>query len=109
MQKKNRKIVEQVVKYVEESFAQEITLKNIANDLYYSPNHLGYLFKEETGQGFTEYLTEFRMKRAGELLKNSRVKMYEVANQVGYKNISSFINQFKVFFNMTPTEYRERV
>lgn len=107
--KKNRKIVEQVVKYVEESFAQEITLKNIANDLYYSPNHLGYLFKEETGQGFTEYLTEFRMKRAGELLKNSRVKMYEVANQVGYKNISSFINQFKVFFNMTPTEYRERV
>ena len=106
---KNRKIVGNVVKYIEDNYAQDITLKGIANELFYSPNHLGYLFKEETGRGFSEYLAEYRMKKAGELLKTSLMKTYEVANMVGYKNISAFINQFKSVFNMTPTEYRERV
>lgn len=105
--KKNRRIIEQLLEYIEGHYSEELTLKQAAAYFYYSPNHLGYLFKEETGQGFTEYLTELRMKKAAELLTTSQLKMYEIAGRVGYKNISSFINQFKLSKSMTPTEYRE--
>ena len=107
-ERKNRKIVEAVLQYIEANYSKEITLKDIALQLYYSPNYLGALFKDEVGQGFSEYLTEYRMKKAAGFIKRPDLKMYEIAYSVGYKNIPSFINQFKQSHGMTPTEYRER-
>ena len=106
--RKNRKVIKLVMKYIEENYFKELTLKDIAAEFFYSPNHLGAIFKEESGMGFTEYLTEYRMKQAAELLQQPCLKMYEIANRVGYKNISSFINQFKTTYKMTPTEFRDR-
>lgn len=106
--RKNRKVVLQLTKYIEENYARELTLKDIANHFYYTPNYLGMIFKEELGQGFAEYLAEFRMKKAAELLLQRHLKLYEVAEMVGYRNVSSFINQFKLCYAMTPGEYRER-
>ncbi len=106
--RKNRKVVLQLMKYIEENYARELTLKDIANHFYYTPNYLGMIFKEELEQGFAEYLAEFRMKKAAELLLQRHLKLYEVAEMVGYRNVSSFINQFKLCYAMTPGEYRER-
>lgn len=107
--RKNRKIITAVIKYMEENYYKELTLKDIAGVFFYSPNYLGSVFKEELGLGFFEYLTDFRMKKAAEFLRQPGMKMYEIANHVGYKNVSSFINQFKLSYNMTPTEFRERL
>lgn len=105
---KNRKIIMAVIKKIEQNYCSDITLKDMAAEFFYSPNYLGAIFKEELGLGFAEYLTDYRIKKAAELLKQPHVKMYEVANMVGYKNVPSFINQFKTIYKMTPTEYRER-
>lgn len=105
---RSRKIIGQVLKYVEENYSKEITLKEIASELFYSPNHLGCIFKEETGQTFSEYLNEHRMKRAGQLLKDPTVKTYEVAHLVGYNNANPFIKQFKQYYGLTPREFRDR-
>jgi len=106
--KKNSKIIMAVIKKIEQNYSSELTLKDVAAEFFYSPNYLGAIFKEEIGMGFSECLSEYRMKKAGELLQQTCLKMYEVASQVGYKNVPSFINQFKLSYNMTPTEYRER-
>lgn len=93
-------------KYIEEHYQQDITLKELAEEWHYSPNYLGNIFKQEFGKGFSEYLAEYRMKKAALLLKNHETKIYEVAHQVGYNNISSFIKQFKQAYEVTPAEYR---
>lgn len=95
-------------KYIEENYQQDITLKELADKLHYSPNYLGNIFKQEFGKGFIEYLTEYRMKKAALLLKNHESKIHEVAHLVGYNNISSFIKQFKQAYEVTPAEYRIR-
>lgn len=107
--KKTSKVVDCVIKYIEERFSEDITIKEIANELYYSQNHLGVLFKKETGKGFSEYLTEYRMNKAREFLKTTLLRTYQISDAVGYSNVNSFIKQFKLMYNMTPKEYRERI
>lgn len=102
------RVVSLVIQYIEERFNEDITIKEIAKELYYSQNHLGVLFKKETGKGFSEYLTEYRMKKAQEFLKTTLLRTYQVSNAVGYSNVNSFIKQFKLTYNMTPKEYRGR-
>lgn len=102
------KIVEKVIEYIQEYYSSDITLKEIAVQLFYSPNHLGHLFKIETGKGFTEYVNEYRMEKAKNLLESTTLRVYQVANTVGYKNLNSFIKQFKLTFGMTPKEIKGR-
>lgn len=104
----SRKVIESVIRYIEENYHREITLKEIAAEFFYSPNYLGQIFKEETGQGFNEFLTEYRMKTARELLKDGALKIYEVAEMVSYRKVAAFISQFKKYYGVTPKEYRDR-
>lgn len=106
--KKSNKAVDFVLKYIEEKFNEDITIKEIANELYYSQNHLGVLFKKETGKGFSEYLTEYRLKKAQELLKTTLLRTYQVSDAIGYSNVNSFIKQFKLAYGITPKEFRGR-
>lgn len=106
--KKSNKAVDYVLKYIEEKFNEDITIKEIANELYYSQNHLGVLFKKETGKGFSEYLTEYRLKKAQELLKTTLLRTYQVSDAIGYTNVNSFIKQFKLAYGITPKEFRGR-
>lgn len=102
------KIVEEAMSYVKEWYVKDITLKEIAEKLYYSPNYLGAIIKQVTGKGFSEYLAEYRIKKAAEFLEDPRLKVYEVADMVGYKAMHAFNKQFKIFYGITPGEYRER-
>ncbi|MCK8485815.1 response regulator [Paenibacillus sp. MBLB2552] len=102
------RLIREIVATMQARLHENLTLKHIAQQFAFSPNYLGHLFKEETGQGFSEMLTELRMKRARELLKDPRVKIYEVAGQVGYRYMPYFSRQFKETFGMTPMEFRKR-
>lgn len=101
-------IAEQIVRYIEQHYGEDITLKTIAPQFYYSPNHLGVLFKEVTGKTFHEYLTQYRMQVAAKLLKEGSMYVYEVANQVSYKNTIAFSNQFRREYGVKPAEYSAR-
>lgn len=103
------KIINEVLRYIDEHYQEEISLKEIAKTFFYSPNYLGSLFKQEIGQGFVEYLSEFRIKKAADYIGKGTFKVYEVAAMVGYNDIPTFIKKFKAVFGITPTEYRERV
>jgi len=103
-----RAIVEKVRAYVHSKLDQEITISEIAEQLHYSPNYFSYLFKKEIGQGFQEYLTECRMVRAAQLLKDTTMKMQEISHMVGYTNSKAFAIAFRKKFGYTPSEYREK-
>ncbi|MGM0882015.1 MAG: response regulator [Bacillota bacterium] len=107
-QKQKRKLVEEIIKYIEEKLEQRVTLKEVAANFDFTPNYLGSLFKEETGTLFSDFLNEMRMNRVCQLLTDPTLKVYEIAERVGYKNIIYFNRQFKQSTGMTPGEYRKK-
>jgi two-component system response regulator YesN len=74
-----------------------------------SPNHFSMIFKQETGEAFIEYLTNFRIKKAMEILQTSNMQSLEVASAVGYSDPHYFSHLFKKIVKCTPTEFRNRV
>lgn len=84
----------------------DFSLDDVAAALFISPNYLRQLFKQETGQTFTEYLTAQRMQRARILLGTPETRVADVAEQVGYADPRYFSVSFKKYYHMTPSEYR---
>jgi len=107
-QKQNRRIVSEIIAFVDKHLESRITLKDVAHHFGFSPNHLGLIFKEETGDNFSNYLIRRRLDRACELLLDPTVKIYEITERIGYKNLVHFNRQFKNHVGMTPSEYRRK-
>ncbi|MGU3471255.1 response regulator [Paenibacillus sp. D51F] len=104
----NRKLIEDIIGFVEERLEQRVTLKETAARFNFTPNYLGHLFKEETGQPFSEFLLERKLARTCSLLQDPSLKIYEIADRMGYKNIVYFNRQFKQSTGMSPGEYRKK-
>ncbi|WP_249435640.1 helix-turn-helix domain-containing protein [Paenibacillus sp. Marseille-Q4541] len=107
-QKKHAKVIGQVIQYMEEHLHLNVTLREVADELSFSPNYLGAIFKEETGKSYNEYIIALRMEKARTLLQDPKIKVYEVADRVGYRYMPYFSRQFKETYGMTPIEYRRK-
>lgn len=106
--KKSSELIESVLSYITEHYAQsDISVNYLADRFSISPNYLSKLFKEYTFSNFVDYLIEVRMKAAHRLLLETPMKLNDIAEQVGYTNFSSFLRNFKKYYGMTPTEYRQ--
>ena len=86
-------------------FREDITLKQLAHSIGITPNHLGFLFKTQLGENFTDYLKKVRLKHAKSLLKHSDLSIYAVSDYSGFKNTSYFIKCFKEAYGQTPKQY----
>ena len=84
-----------------------ISIGLIAQHLGISEGHLSHLFKKETDYTLLNYLTRYRIHKAMGLLKDCRVKVYEVAEQVGYRDITYFSATFKKLVGVSPSEYQD--
>lgn len=103
-----RQIIRQVKELVMKRLDQDISLQYVAEQVHLNHQYLSTLFKAETGQNFSEFVTLCRMNRAKELLKNTNLKVYEIASLSGYVSSKHFMAVFKQMIGLTPTEYRER-
>lgn len=100
---------QEVARYIAAHYQEpDISLGSIAGDLSISEGHLSHLFKKETGETILGYLTRYRIHMAMELLKDCRVKVYEVTEQVGYRDIAHFSATFKKLVGMSPSEYQNK-
>lgn len=100
-------LYEDIEQYVNEHLSRDITLKEVANRFAYSPNYFGVLFRSQVGVSFNDFLVNLRMKRAQEMLRTKRFKIYEVADSVGYKSLTYFTRMFKRAYGMTPGDYKK--
>jgi YesN/AraC family two-component response regulator len=85
-----------------------LSIEKVCNKLSISASYLSRIFKKYIGRTFIEYLTEFRIEKAKELLKNTDLKNYAVAEMVGYTDPHYFCNLFKRITGLTPSEYRNQ-
>ena len=103
------KYVLQALQYIAGHYADEdISITTISQHLQVSEGHLSHVFKKETGYTVINYLTQYRVHKAMELLRDCRRKVYEVAEMVGYRDVTYFGSTFKKLVGMSPSEYQDR-
>ncbi len=99
--------VQTVVRLIQERLHLPLKVSELASEVGFTENYLSILFKKETGETLTDYMTRIRMKKARELLKNPENKIYEVSEKVGYSDPNHFSRSFKQLEGMYPTEFRK--
>jgi len=92
--------------YIIKNFNKNITLKDVADNVFLSQNYLSELFKKELGEGFYDFLSNYRVKKAKELLITTNLKIYEVAQKVGYNDSITFGRAFKKISGTTANNFR---
>ncbi|WP_168122810.1 response regulator [Paenibacillus sp. HB172176] len=99
-------IIQKVHEYAS-AHLKDASLQSIAAYVYLNPSYLSKLYKLETGEGISDYLSRLKMETAAHLLRSSTNKIYEIAEHVGYQKTSYFIKVFKDRYGITPQEFRE--
>lgn len=106
---RNQKLLSKVKDYVDGNYSENITLTSISKDFGISSGYLSVLFNDYIGQNFIDYLTNLRIQSAKNLLKSTDLKIYEIADRVGYRDAYYFSTAFKKIVGINPTDYREKL
>jgi two-component system response regulator YesN len=103
-----RRIITKVRTYIEEHNGINISLSDCAAYVGLNPAYLSHLYKQKTGENFLAYITGIRMNKAVDmLLHDPNIRIYEIANYIGYNDVKYFNRVFQRIFSMSPGEYRE--
>lgn len=101
--------VKEALGYIHEHYGEEITTKSLSEQVHYNEYYFMRMFKKYTGKTIVEHITEYRLEKAKELLKNDGLTIEEVAYQVGFSATSYFSSKFREQFHVTPGEFRKSV
>lgn len=104
---KHSKTIDFMKQYVNQHYNEEITLDIISEKVFFTKNYLSQIFKQDTGENFKNYLTRVRMEKAKELMQNSHLKIYEIAEVVGYNNTTYFSQLFKKYTGLNPSDFNQ--
>ncbi|WP_338787136.1 response regulator transcription factor [Metabacillus sp. FJAT-53654] len=100
-------IVENVRRYLDQHYANEISLTTLADKFHINSTYLSEIFKHNIGKNFSDYLISLRMDHAQAFLKDKQLKIIDVAHLVGFSNSGYFSTVFKKHFGQTPVEFRK--
>lgn len=98
--------MEKIIDFIQRNYHQDIKIKSLAEIFNYNSTYLGQLFKSYTGKYFNTYLEHVRIEKAKQFLKEG-LKVYEVAERIGYHNLDYFSSKFKKYVGVSPSEYKE--
>jgi AraC-like DNA-binding protein len=101
-------LVQSALYFFDHQYYKDIKLKELADELNVSLNHLISVFRKETGITPNSYLQKSRMKQASILLSSTDMTMQEISSSVGISDANYFIKVFKKYYGETPTYYRKR-
>ncbi|WP_127579059.1 response regulator [Paenibacillus koleovorans] len=101
--------IEVALQYMKMHYHEELSLEKTASVVFLNPVYFSQLFKQKTGQGFKEYVIHLRMEQAKQLLQNAQLKLADIAERIGYQDVRHFTQIFRKKFELTPTEYRQRL
>ncbi len=106
-QSRYRDVVNEVMAYIDRHYSdEELSLNSVSSHVNFSPNHLSAVFRQQTGQTFIKYLTDYRLDKAKELLLSTSKKSNEIGQMVGYKDPHYFSYLFKKTVGCTTTQFR---
>jgi len=101
-----RSYTDMAIELINRYYAEDISLQSVASQINVNASYLSRIFKQETGENFTTYLTRVRIEKAKHYLESGRLRVYEVADRVGYHNYTYFSKIFKKVVGLSPEDYR---
>ena len=101
--------IEKAKNFISENLSNPITVKDVADHVYMSPEYFTKLFKRETGQNIKEYITQTKIAAAKDMLEHSSIPVGMVALELGYSNFSHFSQVFRKYEDISPSEYRSKM
>lgn len=106
--KRGRKVVEDALAYVdEEIFSPELSLKTVAASIYSNESYLSRVFKKEMGLSLIDYILKKRIEESIRLLNTTDLKVYEIAERIGFRDAHYFSICFKKFTGVTAKEFKK--
>lgn len=106
---KHTKEIKYIIDFIEENYAQNVSLTEISKSLNFTTSHLSRSFKDAVGISFCSYLQRKRMEQACHLLATTKHSISDIAEQVGYSDIKFFNQIFKKHIQITPLKFRKQV
>lgn len=106
-EQEERQVIRRVKEMITAQLDQDISLQLLAGQVHLNHRYLSALFKSETGQNLSDYVTQMRIERAKQLLKGTQMRVQDIAPLSGYPNVKYFLAIFKQSVGATPSEYRE--
>lgn len=100
-------ILDDILYYIDHNFRDNIKLETIAPLFGYNSAYLGKIFTKAVGESFNSYVDHKRIDHSKLLLLENNLKVYEIAEQVGYKNVDYFHKKFKKYVGVSPAEFRK--
>jgi two-component system response regulator YesN len=100
--------VKRIINYMEKNYYKDLKLESLANIFNYNSAYLGKLLKNTIGENFNTHLDKIRIEKAKTLLLNDKLKVYQVCEKVGYKNIDYFHSKFKKYVGTSPLNYKKQ-
>ena len=101
--------IELVIAKIKSEAAVAWSIPTLAALVNLSPSRFRHLFKQETGKGPAQYLKEFRLRKAEQMLRTTFLTVKQVLKQVGIGSNAHFVRDFRKQYGMTPTAYRRTV
>lgn len=102
-------ILGELLYYISHNYRENLKLEHIAPLFGYNSSYLGKLFSKKIGKNFNSYLDQIRVDKSKKLLAENKLKVYEVAEKIGYKNVDYFHKKFKKHVGISPAEYRKKL
>ena len=100
-------ILDEVLYYIDNNFTTNIKLESLAPLFGYNSAYLGKIFHKAVGKSFNTYVDYKRIEASKKLLAETGLKVYEISDQIGYKNVDYFHKKFKKYVGKSPAEYRK--
>lgn len=94
-----------MIAFIHDNIGKNLSLKELAAHFYLHSSYCSELFKKTTGQTFSDYVKDLRMKKAAELLKDPKLTVADVCRRVGYNDYFYFIKAYKKYYGITPAKY----
>lgn len=107
VQNKGASAIKVLQSYIEANFNQEITLKDLSDQVYLNPKYICELFKKEIGMNFNDFLTQKRIEKAKLYLMNPCNRISEISAMVGYNDNKYFSRLFKKIVGVNPSQFRK--
>lgn len=101
-------VLTEIEREITEHYMDNLSLKSLSEKYYINSAYLGQIFKKQFGSPFKDYLNNYRIDRAAELLLRSNEKIYLIAGEVGFNNTDYFISKFVQIKGKTPLQYRKQ-
>lgn len=102
------KPISQIVNFINHHYSERLTLEGLSKKFFLSPSYLSRTFKATTGYSFIEYMNNIRVKEARTLLEGAELSISDIAERIGFGNLTHFGRIFKSITGIPPLKYRQK-